>query len=396
MNLVFLLFFGFIFTLVLLCYFKPSFILVKNNKLNMPGGSFTVNDKTRYFPLLMSIYFIFIMTVSFQYISTNPLDFGIYANSFDLIRYKKLFNDSIDYSLPKYLLLSGQEPIYSLIIWCLRRITSSFSIVLAILYSFIFFSLVHFLKAFKPKITPILIISFFSLVFTFIITTFCLLRMGLAVSAILYAYSSLIEAKRRNSKFKTFFWSIIAVGFHFSATFFLIIYIMYKLFTKVNNLSTYFAIFIVLFIGSFLGSQLLRSLLSHFYSKFKSYNESAIAIGTYTSNFLFLVAILYRSKRFFLNKINCFHFIILTSSFFIVNGQIIMGVFYRMIFFTYPSIAIIISTLWEIYKPSKKELFVPILLRSFIIVYIVYFLFTFITESWISYGLQTFDLFYLN
>lgn len=380
MNLIGLLIFGLIFSIILLksLFFKSSIIRY---------GLFT-----KVLSPLFFIGFLFVIISSFQYINTSELaqwSSDKYRN--DLPRYKKIFDIAINYSLPQFVSQVRQEPLFLLYIYILRHVTSHFSVVLLLSYSFIFLAIVSFVKNFDIKPQFISILSFSSILYTLLLSYFCLFRLGIAWAIGLYVF--------RYIKAKKFFLSclmaFIACGFHLSAAILLPICLMCYVF-KCNffSLGKFLLLFLLIIIVGFLLSNVIHHLIIDISDKYAIYKSGVLAINTYLTNLVFLLLILYKKKRFFKSDIDIICFVVLLSSFFVLDFQLVSSIMYRCLFFTYPFIMILIIRLYKIYKPIPKSIVIPLLVRGLCIVYPLYFLYKFCVDSWFSYGLNNYDLFF--
>lgn len=381
MNLLFLLLFGSILFLSFGLYLNPR---------NVEGGSLVQKEsKMIIFPILFILFFIYIIISAFQYIDLSPAAKWINSNNNDLSRYKMGFDSFGELSLKEALFSSGSEPLYTLTIFVLRKITNHFSLVLLIFYSFIFSVIYRYLKVLAEE-SLIFYISFFVLVYTEFIISYCLLRMGLAVALVMLAYVQLMKNKYRFA----FFYVVLACGFHISAAFAFIVIVLYK-FSENHTLKILMFFMLSMLAMAFLFSKFLSVIINAIFPTKFVYLEGGIAKSTYLTNFLFLLFLLSHSMGFYADKKTRLIFCILLSSFYILPLQIVVSIFYRMIFYTYPGIAYICCLIWKTYR-SKKHFFVNISVRSFIVFYLFFFLYKFVTTAWFSYGLDRFKLFYIN
>ena len=189
MTLLYLGTFGLVFSLILFGYLKPEILFLNQTYIYTEKNRIAVSRKIAYFPFILLIGALFLCHSSFQYI--NMANFARWIDggwSNDMSRYKFAFEDSIKYSLKDFIVFQAQEPLYLFLIYFFRRITSHFSFVLLAFYMFILYSTIRFLVCFVRNVSLLHVFSFFSIFYTFILTSYCLLRMGLAVSVGLYVY----------------------------------------------------------------------------------------------------------------------------------------------------------------------------------------------------------------
>lgn len=393
MDLFILFAFGICFVIVVLSASKPELIISKNDKWYLNGSCFSVNSKTRYFPLLLFVFTIFICLAAFQ---------NIYGGIYDLPNYKSFFDDSKNYSsLKDFLNNNDREFLYMTITWIFGHIANSFSVLLLFFFSFIFYSIACFFKISNIKPSAMLYLAVFCLVFTIIVQSYCLLRTGLSVAAGLMAFSEVQIKKLNRTKvfwqiIKTLFWTVVAVGFHSLGLFVFSVLMMNWIYEK-SNIKTFMFFFVLFFLLGYIGAKVIRGMISSFYERFVYYQglEANPAYKTYIANIFLVATIFYKKRHFFQKKENAFHFVVLMSSFFIYDLELLMtSIMFRMIYFTRPSTAIIIAELWKIYALKKSEIIVPVLVRILLIIYVVYNFYGFVIAM-PRYGLNFYDFGYL-
>lgn len=383
MNLFLLLTFGVFLFFSLGIYLNTSFVAGKNANL--------ANQRLTLYPVLILMFSLFVIISSFQYIDLSSSARWLNSNSNDLSRYKMGFDSFGSKSLKEAFFISGYEPLYTLTVFLIRKITKHFSFALLIIYAFNFISMYSFLKAVNTK-NLFFYFVFFVLFFTEILTSYCLLRMGIAVSFVLISYIFLM---RKNYK-KAILFSFIACGFHVSASFCFFVIVLYK-FSENHTLKRLLFFAFVCFVLLLIFSKFLNYIITLIFPAKAVYLESneGVAKNTYLTNFLFLMFLLFNQKNFYENKEARLMFCILLSTFYILSLQMVVTVFYRMIFFSYAGTSFIIYLLWNNYG-SNKKMFSTFFVRSFISFYLLYFLYKFSTAQWFSYGLDRFKLFFVN
>lgn len=385
--------FGICFVVVALSVSKPERIISKNNTWQLYGGCFPVNAMTRYFPLLLFIFTVFICLAAFQ---------NVYGGNYDLPNYKSFFDDSKNYaSLTDFLHAYEQEYLYMTLTWIFGHITNSFSVLLLFFFSFIFCSIVRFFKVSHVNPTGMLYTAVFCLVFTIVVQSYCLLRTGLSVAAGLMAFSEMqIKSSRKSKKFlqniKILFWAVAAVGFHSLGLFVFSVIVMHWIYRK-KDLKTFMFFFVLFFFVGYIGATVIKNMLFSLYVRFIYYAglDANPAYKTYIANMFLVAAIFYKKRYFFKKKENAFHFVVLMCGFFIYDLELVMtSIMFRMIYFTRPSTAIIIAELWKIYAPKKTEIIVPLFIRLLLIVYVFYNFYGFVI-SMPRYGLNFYDFGYI-
>lgn len=402
MNLLGLLLFGIIFSFVLFGYVKPDVVFPGATYIYLKGGRIPASKRTVYFVFLLSAVVVFLIIAGFQYINTAEFTrdaFGGWPN--DMSRYWFGFQDAGKQSLGQFMLSQMQEPLYLIFIYVMRRLTSHFSLVLLVAYGFYAVSVIKFLRDFvlfgggEPR-QPFAFaaFAFFCMLYTFILVSFCLFRTGLSVAIALHVYKFLLKEKWKGA----YIASLAACGFHFSAAILFPICIMYRIWrSKKLRLNFFLFIFFIVFVLGLAFARLVPQLMKMFVGRYAMYvSGGGIAVNTYLTDFLLVLMILYRRKDFFRTKQDDICFIMLLSSFFVLDLQLIMNVFLRMLYFIYPSIILLIPRLFKIYKVRKNDMIVPLLARLFLVVYLVFFLYQFCKTPWKLYGLTCYRLFYFN
>lgn len=377
--------FGILFSLILFGSYKMQFFF--------PGdyGTGIASRKISYFPLISFFVLTFLALAAFQYINTAgyALRMNEWAN--DMTRYKVTFDDAAKYSLRAYLKAKREEPLYLSWMYFLRKITGHFSIVLLFSYSFVVFSMMFFLRRFVKNVSLIFPLSFFSIYYSFIIVSFCLFRMGLAVSFVLFSYVFLSERKY----FKSIFFTLTAMGFHLSAAFFIFAIVLHKIFVSPKiSFSLFLFLFFASFVAIFVFGKIVVSWMNHS-GKYASYGSGGgMARNTYLTNFLFLILVLYKRKKFFSGSTDSVCFVVLLAGFYIMVLQSLLSIFYRMIMFTYPCMVFLVPKIWCAYKIRRNDFFVPVCVRFFLLFYLIFFYYKFCADSWFGYGLNSYDIFF--
>lgn len=378
MDVQILFLFGVFFSVIIICASKPCLIIPKNKNWILAGKNYEINENTRYFPVLLFISVLFVCFAGFQ---------DIYAGIYDQGEYKKYFDDAINYSsLKTYLDAYDKEAFYMTLNWIIRHFTDSYNVVLILFFSLMNYSLIRFFYSAKKDPSLILFLSFFCLVFSFVVQSFCIMRTGISVSAGLLVFTELHHQARTKKEYiykiiKIIFWTYVSVGIHTLGLFIIPVLVMYYIFQK-TNIKTFMCWFIIFFIVGYITQFILTDLLS-FYKRFLIYSgrDANPAYKTYFANLCLLFVIFYKRKSFFACKNNGIHFVIFMCSFYIYELELLMSsIMFRTIYFTRPSTAIIIAELWKIYSPKKNEIIIPLLVRLFLIIYIGFNFYGFITS----------------
>lgn len=314
-------------------------------------------------------------------------------------RYWFGFQDAGKQSLGQFMLSQAQEPLYLIFIYVMRRLTSHFSFVLLVAYGFYAVSVIQFLRDFVlfdggelRQSFWVVAVAFFCIMYVFILDTFCLFRVGLAVAISLHTYRLLLKGKWG----KAYIASLAACGFHFSAAILFPICIMYRIWrSKKLRFSFFMLLFLMVFVMGLAFARLVPTLMKMVMVRYAAYgNGEGVAIKMYLANFMFLLMVLYRRKDFFRTKQDGICFIILLSTFFVLDLQLVVNIFFRMIMFSYPCMMVIAPRLFQIYKIRKNDMIVPLLVRLFLIMYLLYSLYAFCHGAWIVLGLNCYSLFY--
>lgn len=347
-----------------------------------------VNKQIEVF-FLFSIGFLFIIFCTFQYIDTSPsvrwINGGI---SNDMSRYKIAFDSIKNKSLKESFFSLGQEPLYVLYVYVLSRITSHFSVVLLVTYIFMLLSIYSFIKHFFTNKSFFLLCSTFIFIYTLVLTSFCLFRMGIALSFMYLAYIRMAKKKM----LKSLVYIIIACGFHISAIYGFFVYVLYA-YSEKNEIKKFLFLFFFLFFVEFFCAKLLNIILPRFIPGKAVYLTGGIAKSTYLTNFLFILLLIPDVKRLYSDSSNRLLLIVFLASFYILPLQMVVSVFYRMIFYTYVGNIFVINCINKRYN-KRSKFFSSFCVKSFLVFYLFIYLYKFYTNAWISYGLNTFKLFY--
>lgn len=343
----------------------------------------------RFLPFNIILVIFYFLFTSFQYIDLSNGAYWLQKN--DLVRYKIMFDKAENIDLLPYMIMNQQEPLYSISAFLFRKLTSHFTFFLIVVYLFHLISIIKFIKVFSEKYTYELLIAYLSIYFTFFLQTFCMLRMGIAVSIALHVFCFLYKNNIRLASFL----SLIASLFHFSAFFLFIIIIIYYFYNK-----KHVRLLLFVFISSILGLCFIGILPSLFikilprYSIYLTAAKGELAINTYLTNFIFILLCVFKEKKLLRNRKILISYITLLSSVYIIEMQYVLSIFYRMIFFTYPSLVIISCKLFELYKITKNNYLLSIFARVYIILFWLLKIYTFCNSLWYDVGLHIYKLFY--
>lgn len=378
--------YGVFFTIFLILDNKKKFIFSNKQFLLLENGKKIVLSRaTSYFPFLVFLLGSFLLFSSFQYVDTTNL--GRWGVN-DLPRYYFSFNEACKYSLYDFFLKTMQEPLYLLFVWSVRRITTSFTVFLTIIYFFHFCSLKCIVNYFNVPFSFFSIFAVYSLCFTTIIVSFCLLRMGIAVSWSYYFYVFLSQKRFK----KSFITMLVAMGFHFSAIFLIFPLVLYWLFWK-RSLKSVIWFFIVTLCIAFFLTSLIQFILPFVSSRYIAYinaDNDSVAVNTYFSSFLIVLLMLFRKRKFESTRSKLF-FIIVLSILYILPLQRILSIFYRLIFFSYFGTAFALIEIVNVYKKGKDE-FLYFCAVIFSTLYLLLFLKSFFSNALESYGLLNYSI----
>ena len=370
MDLPLLFLFGAVFSVIVVCVSKPMLIIPKTGNWELSGKLYQINANTRYVPIVLFISVFFVCFAAFQ---------DIYAGIYDQGNYKSFFDDAANYSsLKAYLETHEQEYLYMTVNWVLRQVTDSYNVVLILFFSFMYYALARFFYTTHQEPSFILFLAVFCLVFAFVVQSYCIMRTGISVSAGLLVFSELQQLATTKLEnickiLKVLIWTFISIGCHTLGLFILPIVVMYFIYKR-TSFRTFLFWFVLFFILGYAGQLILVNFLS-FYKRFLLYVglEANPAYKTYFTNLCLLFAIIYRRKRFFSSKNIALHFVIFMCSFYIYDFELLMtSIMFRMIYFSRPSTAIVISNLWKIYMPKKNEIIIPLLVRLFLVIYVTF------------------------
>lgn len=342
------------------------------------------------FPFVILFFSLYIVFTSFQYIDLSTNAYWLQRN--DLTRYKMNFDVAKKYSLKEFFVVNRQEPLYTLAIYIFRNISSSFSFFLAVIYIIHLYCFIYFLKEFVRKYTYPVLFGFFSIYYTFFLQTFCLLRMGIAVSISLLVLGFLNKGQLK----KAIIFAVIASFIHISAAFLFIIIYIWHIFVKHRKL--FIPLYILFFFIGFFFAKLLPKILGIAGSRYALYIDTganSLAIKTYLTNFVFILLILYKKKKFLNEKIALNSIVVLTTVY-VLDMQMGLSIFYRMIFFLYPSLSIVSYEILAEYKITKKDYLVPLFAKIYVLFFWFLKLYKFKNSIWSDVGLDIYKIFYFN
>lgn len=384
MNLLLLSIFGIFLSFFL--YFYTRVPYKHTNKIEKQYDS-TRNKIFLLVDFLLLFYFAYVVFGTFQYIETNKYIAIVKAN--DLPRYKMYYGIvASSNSYGEAFENIGLEPFFTFLYYFCGKISSNFSFFLFLFYSFNFYSWLIFIKRFKKNFNIITAFAFFSFIFTQYLISFCLLRMEVAVTIALWVYIFLDKKKL----YKAFFTIIFAVLVHNSAIFLLIPFFLYLIYLK-KDIRRMFFCFLAIFSIGLIGSSILPFLLPLIARRYLAYmTSSGVAFNTYLTNSFFLFLIYLKRKVFFKDFHDVLLVVFLLSSLLILDFQLAISMFYRMIYFTQPALFIIIGKVFSIYKLEAKHMERNFIIRIFLILYIFFYYYKFSTGVWEALDLVDYKL----
>ena len=377
MNILILLLYGCIFFLSLACYKQLTSDYSKKYS--------NVSVSSNYFIFVLFAFISFCCVFSFPYIGTGVKDMFVYKISFEAQKYHFSFRSS--------LFNQSQEPLYSFLVFIASKIMS-FRFFLFCVYSFIFLAVKYYIEQFTEKCSKIFFLSFVICYFSLLITSFCLLRMVFATSIGIFSLKQ-IEKKEW---IKSLLIIVLAVGIHFTAIFFVFPLFLGFVYARWRN---FFGTIFLL--SLFLGITFAKSvnlILPSFNARYSSYQQSGLsfslfAMKSYLLNIIFLFFIWLKKQTFFRINVSV-HFYVFLSSLYIMELQSAVGMLHRMVIYTIPSVVIVLSRLFEVYKTTRRCFLTSLFVRFLVLFYLAYYLYKFFTVDCNAYGLWAFKLFYFD
>jgi len=203
----------------------------------------------------------------------------------DTITYVNSFRNATDFSFnwETMFLLKQKEPLYSLYIFLLRKVSNNYLIYFLVTYSIITYAVIRFVKSCFNKKSHYTVLILFILLFVY---HFSAIRSGLSGAFILLSFCYLKD----NKILKALLFTVVATLFHYTAVINILFIFVYKLFSSNILKSRYtiaLAIVTILISSNYVISFLQSSLLGTKYSYYISYQ------GTLVGNaFIILLAIL--------------------------------------------------------------------------------------------------------
>jgi hypothetical protein len=333
--------------------------------------------KTAYVPLLVFLFFSFIIFTAFRFIDVGGI------GGMDAFGYKRDFENA-DESLIRFLIYQSKEPVYSLFVWFVRRFTQNFTFLLILYYTVIFIIQIKILS--NIKITSIISFTYFAICFILILTSFNLMRniLSLFVGYLSYNY---LDGKKY---FRAFLAITIATLIHFSAVICYPVWLLCFLCDKKQfRLKRSIFYFLLAFIGLFLMKSLVPNfmlLINKTYSIY--FSNEKVAINTFVSRFYIILLVLLRWNSLIKhNKMNRIMFIVVLINFLVLPLQTIVSIMYRMLLMADIAIFYLISELMVVCSLTKRSHLLHLCIRFSLIGYLIIYIFIFITKNMPSYGL---------
>lgn len=378
MSIVLLLFYGFLFTLFLVEYIKIPYS--QRNAV-----SSLLSPKANLYILLLFAFTSFCLIFALPYIGEGVKDMTAYKISYEAQKYKYSFRQSF--------LNQSQEPFYAFLVFTFSKIVN-FRMFLFCVYAFIFSSVKFYIEKFDKNYSAIFFLFFSVCYFSLLITSYCLLRMVLATSIGIFSLKQ-IEKK---SWIKALLIIAFAVGVHFTAIFFT--FPLFLAFVQSRWKNFFFVIFIFSFMAGLVFLKFVNSVLPSFNARYSSYQQSGFsfslfAMKSYLLNIIFLFFIWLKKQTFFRRNVSV-HFYVFLSSLYIMELQSAVGMLHRMVIYTIPSVVIVLSRLFEVYKTTRRCFLTSLFVRFLVLFYLAYYLYKFFTVDCTAYGLWAFKLFYFD
>jgi hypothetical protein len=361
-------------------FFKPQFLFGKRRQClyHHSVPLFYFSSKTAYVPYLIPLFFLFIVFTVFRLIENNGI------GGMDAFVYKMRFENA-DGPLIQSLILQSNEPLYGLLVWIVRNITSEFRCFLIIFYTIIFFIQIKLLS--KINITGIVILAYLSIFFTSILLSFCLMRNVLSIFFALLAYIYLDKKDYKVS----FLVITMAVLIHFSAVICYPVWVACYFFDKNKiKLRKIFSFFLFILLLCFFLRLILPTIFIMIDAKYAVYlNSTGLASSTFISRFFILLLAVWKWKKLiYHNQMNRIMFVVLLFNFLVLPLQAVLPIVYRMLSMADPAVFFLICELFAVCTLTKKNYVVNLFIRLSLIGYLLLNIFMFVSKSMPSYGLE--------
>lgn len=293
----------------------------------------------------------------------------------DIYAYNVYFNNAEGIPLSTYLDISIFEPIYTIIIWLFRQVTSDFRIVLIFVYSSIFLLHIYLLKyiswnKYKFGCIAIIFISMFSSLY--------LMRNYISVSI---CYVSVIMCYKKKYT-KACIFASLAITFHNAALILFPMIVFNYLFDKKDKIrKTSLLFFITLcIIGTVALSTVFENFMAHSDKYFVySQRDSHIAWGVYTCLAIVLIfSFIDLSKLTEISDFNKTLIISTCANTIVIPLQAQFSIMYRMNLYFIPFHFILLMELSGIYNKKSLKYFI---IRTFTIMYSLYKIYIFFSDE---------------
>lgn len=382
MTLIIYTIFGLIFSCVMCGYSKPSFVFGKGQFCyNKSKQAFRFSAKTAYVPLLVILFLFFILFTVFRTIGENG------SVGKDVIEYKERF-DSANRPLIQSLINQGNEPLYGVFVWAIRKISSDFRFFLLCYYSILFIIQIKILS--KITVSVITVFSYFAICFVLIINSFNLMRNILAMFVCWLAYIDLDKKKY----IKSIVFITIAALIHFSAMICYPVWLCFVFADKNNfSLKKVICLWIIMMVLFFLLKVSIPAFLFLIINrKYVNYlRASGMAFNTFIGRSYLLLLTTWKFKALMHhNSMNRVMLVVLLVNFLVIPLQSVMPMTYRMLMMADPAVFFLVPELICVYKINKRNYLVNILIRTSLFLYLLLNIYSFV-KGMFSYGVHNYS-----
>jgi hypothetical protein len=380
MTLFIFILFGLLFSILICGFYKPQFFFGKEKQYlyNNSVSLFCFSLKTAYLPFLALLFLLFIIFTAFRLIENNGI------GGMDAFVYKMRFENATG-SLVQSLIKQGNEPLYGLFVWIVRKITSDFRLFLVIFYGIIFVIQIKLLS--KVNITNITVLAYFTICFLSILISFCLMRntMSMFIASLAYLF---LDKK----KYKTALIIITMATFiHFSALICYPVWVACCSFDRNRfDLKKIVLFFCVLFLAAFAIRPYLSNIFIMVDIKYSVYlNSSSLAVNTFLGRFYILLLSLLKWKVLVNhNHFNRIMFVVLLFNFLVLPLQTVLPIVYRMLSMSDLVALFLIPELFTVYVLKKRKYVINLFIRLSLIGYLLMQFYSFATKGIFAYGLD--------
>jgi hypothetical protein len=371
--------YGVFFAFALLLYSKP-YLLWGHKQIVLLSGK-KISSNVILLPFLFFVFISFIIFTVFRDSSVG-YDYGGYMKYFNLAEGRTFF-DYITYMSTMY----GIEPLYSMLSYIVYKYIGDFLLLLFIIYTVTFFSQIKLLS--RVKNLSLSLGIYLILFYPIILESFNITRNCFAVFIAIFGYIYLDKKKY----FMALLFFVIATLIHYTASFCLLVWIMYIISNKEEFclkkiiFLTSFGIFITIILSRFITDIVLTispNKLGHLDG-----NGVSIKIMSFYV-IVFIISLVYSKRLIAHNRFNRVMIVVLGAIITTIPLQAVLELINRMVYFSYVAMFFIICEIFSVVKITRKNLMPVICMFVIVIILSLGWFYTHVTDVFIQYGITSY------